>query len=91
MGSKVVLAAHRGLRSGPSSAKNRYVAGLLAIFVGCLGIHKLYLGNVKMGAVYLLCSTFGSLLIVPPLVILVVSMVEGMRYLMTDDEEFQQR
>jgi TM2 domain-containing membrane protein YozV len=36
--------------------KNKVVAGLLAIFVGGLGIHKFYLGKVGQGILYLLFS-----------------------------------
>jgi len=34
--------------------KNKIVAGLLAIFLGYLGIHKFYLGQKRWGIVYLL-------------------------------------
>lgn len=91
LGSRIVLAGHPVGGPVPSRRKDRHVAGLLAIFLGCFGVHKFYLGNVKMGIIYLICSTLGNLLIVPPLVVLVVSIVEGIRYLMTDDEGFQRR
>ena len=86
----VALAGHPVGGAAPSGAKSRHVAGLLAIFLGCFGVHKFYLGNVKMGIVYLLCSTLGSVLVLPALVVLVVSVVEGIRYLITDDLRFQQ-
>ena len=41
--------------------KDKLVAGLLAIFIGTLGIHKFYLGYTKSGVIMLLVSllTFG--------------------------------
>lgn len=34
--------------------KNQFVAALLAIFLGGLGFHRFYLGNVVTGIIYLL-------------------------------------
>ena len=34
--------------------KNKTTAGILAILLGCLGIHKFYLGNNKGGIIYLM-------------------------------------
>ena len=50
-----------GVRVGPtpgttSSGKNKTTAALLAFFLGVLGAHKFYLGNTKMGIIYLLIS-----------------------------------
>ena len=58
-----------GVRVGPSpgttsSGKNKTTAALLAFFLGVLGAHKFYLGNTKMGVIYLLISiTFFGLAI----------------------------
>lgn len=43
--------------------RSKIVAGLLAIFVGSLGIHNFYLGNAKRGTIQLLISvlSFGAL------------------------------
>lgn len=61
--------------------KNKAVAGLLAIFLGGLGIHKFYLGKVGMGILYLLfCWTY-----VP----FVIGFIEGIVYLCSNDENFQ--
>lgn len=39
--------------------RNKWVAALLAFFVGGFGIHKFYLGQIGLGVVYLLfCWTF---------------------------------
>lgn len=44
----------------PYRPKSRLVAGLLAIFVGCLGIHNFYLGNNNIGLIQVLVSTIGG-------------------------------
>lgn len=41
----------------PPSPLSRGVALLLCVFLGYLGVHKFYLGNIGMGVIYLL--TFG--------------------------------
>lgn len=38
------------------SSKNRTAALLLAIFLGCFGIHRFYLGKIGTGTVMLLTS-----------------------------------
>lgn len=54
------------LRTLPTEARSRVAAGLLGIFLGCLGIHRFYLGYHGIGAVQL-CLTLGGFLI-PPVV-----------------------
>lgn len=61
--------------------KNKYVAGILAILLGDLGIHKFYLGKIGWGIVYLLFCWTG----IPA----IVGLIEGIIYLCTDDETFQ--
>ena len=63
--------------------KNKNIAGILAIILGGLGIHKFYMGNAKMGVIYLLfCWTY-----IPS----IVSFVEGLMYLCETDEKFESR
>lgn len=63
--------------------KSKTTAGILGIFLGGLGIHKFYLGNIKMGIVYLLfCWTY-----VPE----IIGFIEGIIYLNQDDEMFMQK
>ncbi|RBP85946.1 TM2 domain-containing protein [Rhodobacter sp. 140A] len=65
------------------------VAGLLAIFLGGLGIHKFYLGYTGAGIIMLLCSLFGAILLfIPTFVIGIVALVEGIIYLTKSDQEF---
>lgn len=69
-------------------AKEKLVAGLLAILIGTLGIHKFYLGYTKSGIIMLLVSllTFG----VGAPVMAVISLIEGILYLTKSDAEFYQ-
>ena len=67
--------------------KDRVAAGLLAIFVGGLGIHKFYLGYNKEGIITLVISvaTCG----VGAAVMSVIAFIEGIIYLTKTDEDFQ--
>lgn len=38
------------------SGRNKIAAALLALFLGVAGAHKFYLGNAKMGIIYILIS-----------------------------------
>lgn len=70
--------------SNPSgSEKNRVTAALFAFFVGGLGAHKFYLGQTKMGIVYVLfCWT---------LIPMILGLVEGIIYLTKSDAEFERK
>jgi TM2 domain-containing membrane protein YozV len=68
---------------------NRLVAGLLAIFLGCLGIHKFYLGYQQEGIILLLCGTVGWLFIIPGIGAAVIGLIEGIIYLSQTEEQFQ--
>lgn len=67
--------------------KDKVVAGLLAIFLGPLGIHKFYLGYTKEGVIMLLISLFTCG--IGATVIEVIALIEGIVYLTKTDEEFQ--
>lgn len=63
--------------------KDRMTAGLLALFLGGIGIHKFYLNQGGMGILYLLFSwTF-----IPG----IIAFVEGIQYLTMTDQQFHQR
>ncbi len=60
--------------------KSRITAGILALLVGGLGVHKFYLNKVGQGIVYLLFFwTF-----IPA----IIAFVEGIIYLTQSDEAF---
>lgn len=81
--------------AGGSGSKDKVAAGLLAIFLGGLGIHKFYLGFTGAGLVFLLTNTVGwlvswMLLFLPNIVLGVIALIEGIIYLTKTDEQFQQ-
>lgn len=80
-----------GLPQKPAGSRdcNRLAAGLLAIFLGCLGIHKFYLGYQQEGIILLLCGTVGWLLVLPGIAAAVIGLIEGIIYLCQTEEEFQ--
>ena len=71
---------------GQYGQKNRIAAGILAILLGGLGIHKFYLGYTSTGIIMLLVTllTFG----IGAIVMAVISLVEGILYLTKSDYEF---
>ena len=61
--------------------KNKIVAGILAILLGSIGIHKFYLGQIGKGILYLLfCWTY-----IPA----IIALIEGVMILCSNDENFQ--
>lgn len=78
------VAPPTGPLSGP---KDKMVAGILAILLGSLGIHKFYLGYTKEAVIMLVVTlvTFGF----GAAVMQVVGIIEGIMYLTKTDEEFQ--
>jgi TM2 domain-containing membrane protein YozV len=72
-----------GPRAVATTTKNRTAAGIFALVLGGLGVHKFYTGHVAAGILYLLfCWTF-----VPAL----IGLVEGVLFLTMSDEEFARK
>lgn len=61
--------------------KNKIVAGILAILLGGIGIHKFYLGKIGMGILYVCFCWTG----IPA----IIGFIEGLLYLCSNDENFQ--
>ena len=63
--------------------KDKVLAGLLALFLGGIGIHKFYLGENKNGLLYLIfCWTY-----IPA----IFGLVEGIQYLAMSKEKFNEK
>lgn len=69
------------------SEKNKFVAALLAFFLGTLGIHRFYLGRVGSGIVMLVLT----MTIIGLLATGLWALIDAVRYLMMSDEEFATR
>lgn len=63
--------------------RDKTSAGLLAIFLGGLGVHKFYLGKPLWGVIYLL--------LVWTSIPLLLGIIEGIRYLCMDKTNFNSR
>lgn len=68
----------------PTQESKRILAGVLAILIGSIGVHKFILGYTKEGIIQLVISiiTCGIAGIIP--------FIEGIIYLTKSDEEFIQ-
>ncbi|MBP5562040.1 MAG: TM2 domain-containing protein [Muribaculaceae bacterium] len=76
--------------AGPSG-KSRGIFGLLAILVGCFGVHYFYVGKVMPGVVFLLAFLLGFLLCgIPSMLVGVCSLVQGIMAFVKTQEQFEQ-
>jgi TM2 domain-containing membrane protein YozV len=73
-----------------TAGSKKVAAGVLAILLGSLGIHKFYLGYHLPGAILLAAGTVGWLLVFPGLAAVAVGIIEGVIYLTKSDDEFNQ-
>ena len=70
--------------------KSRVTAGILAILLGALGVHKFYLGYTGAGLAMLACTLLGwMLLFIPTWIVGIIALVEGVIYLTRSDAEFE--
>ena len=67
-----------------SGRKDKFAAGILALFLGSIGIHKFYLGFTGVGVLYVILaiSMVGLLYTVP------ASIIEGIIYISKTNEDF---
>ncbi|MBS3734755.1 MAG: DUF4339 domain-containing protein [Phycisphaerae bacterium] len=72
---------------GSEIANKKLVAGILAILLGTLGVHKFYLGYTTAGVIMLVVTVatcgFGSI------IMWVIALIEGITYLTMPDAQFQ--
>lgn len=84
--------AQNGYASPAMAPKDHVAAGLLAIFLGWLGIHKFYLGYNTAGFTMLAIAILGSLLSfgLAAVAIWIIAIVEGVLYLGKSQTDFEQ-
>jgi len=71
--------------------KNKLVAGLLAIFLGGLGVHKFYLGRTTAGVIILIINILLCWTIIVPVIIEIIVFIQGIILLCSSDENFNAR
>ena len=84
---------HPGATTCPqcgATGKSKVAAGLLALFLGLLGIHRFYLGQI-WGLAYLLPFVFLFWTGFVPLILIIVCLVEAIVFFCTNDIEWNQK
>ena len=71
--------------NGPSG-KSRGVAGLLALFLGTLGVHYFYIDKSTAGIVFLLLS-----LVSCGTITAIISIIQGVLFFTSTQEEFERK
>ena len=71
----------------PTNRKSRLAAGLLAFFLGSLGIHNFYLGKTNLAITQLLLTTIGSFFTcgISAAAVQIWAMIEGVMILASSD------
>jgi TM2 domain-containing membrane protein YozV len=76
--------------AAPTDVRNtRFVAAVLALLLGGLGLHKFYLGKTTAGAIMLIASLLScgiGFFIMHP-----IGLIEGVIYLLVSDQDFYDR
>lgn len=69
--------------------KNKWIAALLALVFGALGVHKFYLGKNTAGFIMLAVFLGGIVLVgIPSFIVSVIAFIEGIIYLVKSDQRF---
>ena len=78
--------------SVPNQESKRIVAGIIAILIGSLGIHKFILGYTKEGIIILICTFILGIITcgIAAWAVGIITLVEGIIYLVKSDEDFVQ-
>jgi hypothetical protein len=79
--------------------KSRFVAFILAVIWSALGINEMYVGNITLGIceacisiLSCILATFWGFFVIPILVITVINIICGWRYIWCNsDEEFNEK
>ena len=68
--------------------KSKTTAILLALFLGCWGVHLFYLGENKRGFVYLVIGGIGLFFFIPLLISGILALIDLIKYAKMSDAEF---
>ena len=79
-----VQVAGQPLANPYAPAKSRVTAGILAILLGGIGVHKFYLGKIGLGVLYLLLFIVFFWTFIPA----IIGLIEGIIYLTQTDQDF---
>lgn len=77
--------------------KKKIIAGLLALFLGNIGVHWFYLNENKKGLMYLIttvCGWIGLIVligIIPIVIIAVMALIDAIKFLAMDEKKFNER
>jgi len=76
--------------SVPNESSKRVIAGILAIILGPLGIHKFILGYTQEGIIILVCTFILGVITcgITAWAMGIITLIEGIIYLTKSDEEF---
>ncbi|TKD66484.1 TM2 domain-containing protein [Flavobacterium sp. ASW18X] len=78
-----------GLKDAGNAENKKILAGILAIVLGWLGVHKFILGYQKEGIIMAAIGVVGWFLCgIPTSIVGLIGLVEGIIYLTKSDEEF---
>ena len=77
------------LQSLPTTNK-RIIAAALALFLGCVGAHKFYLGLNKAGIIYLAIGVVGMFIHPAWIAVVGLSLFDIFKYLTSTPEQFEQ-
>ena len=82
----------QGYQQSYAPTKDHVAAGLLAIFLGPLGVHKFYLGYNVPGFIMLAVSVIGGIftISVATWIVWIIAIIEGIIYLTKNQTDFEQ-
>lgn len=70
--------------------RSKVTAAILSFFLGGLGLHWFYVGKNGKGLCYLLICLFGWWSIVAPIIVFIGTLVDGIKFLMMTDRDFDE-
>lgn len=74
--------------NGPSG-KSRGVAGLLALFLGSLGLHYFYMNKTNAGVIFLVATLLSCGIL--GIITQIVSIIQGVLFFTSTQEEFERK